>query len=318
MKVVWISHHCHNLNNATLRFNVLPHQKFLEAQGVESLIVQDVIAAMIHQPDVVICMDMNDVELLVKYKESMPRLSVIGFQSDGPTTTAQGFELIDTIVVDSEFLLTRVPAKYLPKTIYIPDTIEFPRNQFRSHTKPNHPLKLVWIGAGGNYFFAKPVIDFLREKGWSVTTVSDLDGQDNIPWTVDGYASALSNFDVGIVPYPPALKVDDTKSFDNFRYKDNNRIVTMQAVGVPIVASPLPSFLTYVEHNRTGLIANHLDDWQHCLEYLQDSGSAYNRMAVNGWEQAWSYADPDVTSRAWHRIIVNAYYTCSRPQLRSN
>ena len=307
MKIVWVHAHHKNLNNATFRFNVAPtHNRLLEL-GHESILVTDVEEAIRIHPDIIVCMSANDANTIAKVPTLIHGTKTIVFQSDGPICSYEAYEAVDAIVLDSTYLETRVPPQFYGKTTYIPDSIEFSRSRFSPKKRSSGKLKLVWIGAGGNFFFAVDVISMLATRQFDITLISDLPHNDKnalpilkgnlhpevkvVEWNKDTYADELNKCDVGIAPYPENLIVPDTMSFNNFYYKDNNRLVTMQAVGLPVICSPLPSYLAYIEHCRTGLIANSMTDWIHCVNLLDTNAEAYNNIASEGHFKAWMYAD---------------------------
>jgi len=60
--------------------------------------------------------------------------------------------------------------------------------------------------------------------------------------------------DVGIIPWPevgPAQKV-----------KSINRLVTFMAFGIPVIASPIPSYLEIVKNGENGYMAETSEEWR--------------------------------------------------------
>lgn len=232
-----------------------------------------------------------------------PYVGLIVFQSDGPVCPPAAASLVDAVVVDSTFLRTRVPLKFNDKVHYIPDALEFPWRTYQAHEHPKKPLRLVWMGAGGNYFFAEPIVTGLRKAGWDVGVVCEDPVVATDIWTIEGHGDVLNRYDVGITPYPENLAQADTKSFVNFWYKDNNRVATMQAAGLPVIASPLPSFLQYINHGQDGLIANSLEDWVNCLIALQEDPVLYTQLAQAGYLKAYETAESSKVGQRWFDLI---------------
>jgi|SRR5665213_694962 len=309
MRIIWIHAHCKKVFSATARFNVLPNHAYLLERGFESVLVTSVEEAipLIKDNDVVICMSPDDADKLVGQKID----KLIVFQSDGPIASTGVLNRAQAIVVDSTFLTTRIPPRYRGKVHYIPDALELDKSKFIPHKYPvknKEDWRLVWIGSSGNYFFAEPVINALRSAGWTVDCIGDNPSTANVVWDVNTYADEINKRDIGIVPYPVNLRVENTNTFDNFWYKDNNRVVTLQACGIPVVCSALPSFLQYVEHLCTGVIANRIEDWVNVVEDISAEPFLYNNLASEGYKQAWRYADLKVTTRMWMRLIQGVFH----------
>lgn len=301
MRVVFIHPHANNLKVASVRVNALIPANTITNKGeAEAFVVSSFREALNFQPDVAVCFAEKDAREVFRFRNNNPLLGVVVFQSDGPEML-DAWRNADAIVTDSVLLLTKIPSVYRKKTFSINDALEV--NVSPPKTHPGRELKLGWVGAGGNYFFAEEVVVFLKRLGWSVTVVSDDVRVADVEWSVEASERALSACDVGLVPYPPNLSVPDTKTFTEFLYKDNCRSILFQALGLPVICSPHPAILQYIEHNKTGLIANRLSDWINCLNSLQLDHELYNSVAVEGNKQAWSLSHPDVVAEEWLRVI---------------
>lgn len=52
--------------------------------------------------------------------------------------------------------------------------------------------------------------------------------------------------------------------------KSENRLTMKMALGLPVVASPVPAYLDIVEQGVNGFIATTPADWHRCLAELRD------------------------------------------------
>ena len=296
--------HAKNKNLPSVRVNCMLPAQYLSLKGHETSVVETVYELEAKNPDIAVVMSAYQTEDVLSLKRKLPYLKVVLFQSDGPVTTDECMDAVNAIVTDSEPLLETIPARCLYKTVSIPDTLEVKRGR-PPHTRLNRPLKLVWVGTGGNYFFAGDVIRSLRTVGWWVETICDGINA-TVPWDLYTVDTNISVCDVGIVPYPEDLVIDDTRTYNRFRYKDNSRMVLLQALGLPVVVSPLPAHLLYAKHNETALFANSAKQWLDCVQYLQGNPNCYNAIAEDGYKQAWEYAAPEVTGAQWEAVMVRA------------
>lgn len=260
------------------------------------------------EPDVLVGVATDKAMKALALRPDNDRTAIVAFQSDGPCLSFDDFQKADGIVTDSALLLSRVPAWHLEKTMYIPDTLEpelvFPTLP-RRH--PGQKLKCVWVGAGGNYFFAEKVVEEMRRNRWLVDVVTDTVGIATTPWSRPNQLASMNAADVGLVPYPENLRLDDARSFDNWLYKDNSRVALLQAMGLPVIASIHPAHVGYLQHGDTGLLANSIEDWVCCMNGLQSDAALYERLSEQGIEQAWRTASVGRTSAQWLEAITTAH-----------
>ena len=303
MKIVWLHPHVANRNVASARVNAVLPAQYLSLKGHDASVVATLAEVEANQPDIVVAMSADQTQAVLNLRSKFPDLKVITFQSDGPVTSDTCLDLVNAIVLDGEYLAAIIPSRFLYKAVAIPDVLEVKRREPRKH--PQQRLNLVYVGAGGNYFFAEFVINELRGAGWSVKTISD-SSQATVPWNLDTVEDEILTCDVGVIPDPENLIVPDAKTYTNFRYKDNDRLVYLQGLGLPVVAAPMPSYLMYGKHNETCLFANDISQWMDRIQYLQDNPSCYNAIAEDGFNQAWGYAAPEVVGLQWEAAMVKA------------
>lgn len=304
MRVVFIHPHRDKVDVGSYRLQTLQPYLFLLKNSVDVHIVQNIDEAAALQPDILICMQILDIPKAVMLRDVTPKLKLVAFQSDGPTIEANHFDKVDAIVVDCILLWHRIPCKYRTRVVHLPTPLEIEMSRFNPHQHPGRALKLGYVGAAGNLFFAEPIIDALVSKGCDVTIISD-HSKATVPWNVLSYASELNKCDVGIVPYPENLQVSDDRNFSGFFYKDPSRPTLLQAIGLPIIVSPLPSYLHYVRPGQTGFIANSLSEWVDTIQFLQDVPEAYEGNAIMGYQQSWQYCAPDIVGQRWLQLLVD-------------
>jgi len=124
------------------------------------------------------------------------------------------------------------------------------------HSKP----KAVFMGGGGNGFLAKDVLKPVIDKaGYDLVMITEWDDAD-IKWDIDTWPDDFCNCDVAICPQ----RVDQQPA------KSNVKVTTAMGLGMPVVASPLPSYLEIIEHGKNGYVCNDLEDWYKALVELRD------------------------------------------------
>jgi glycosyltransferase involved in cell wall biosynthesis len=86
-------------------------------------------------------------------------------------------------------------------------------------------------------------------------------------WT-EAYAyEALLRADIGVIAVDT---YDNRRQPPLWMRKSENRLTLKMALGLPVVASPVPAYLDVIEPGVTGFIARDPDDWRRCLEALRD------------------------------------------------
>lgn len=302
MKIVWVHPHLNNRNVGSYRLQTLQPHLYIQSKGYDSQIVDNIETACKMNPDVVVCMQINDALPATTYKTNVnSNMKVIAFQSDGPTTTRDVFDKCSWIVTDSETLLIRVPFRYLLKTSHIRTPLEFDKTMFTPHKHPGRNLKIVCVAAQGNLHFAEPILSQLRPR-FDISILTDRADAD-VLWNVDTYAQDLNKFDVGIVPYPTNLIVEDSKSFTGYFYKDPSRPSLLASVGLPVVMSLLPSYVKAYSHLSDCFLANTVEEWIDALSTLQDRPSTYDRLAKDGFEIVWARHSREETGQEWVGIF---------------
>ena len=84
-----------------------------------------------------------------------------------------------------------------------------------------------------------------------------------VPWREETVVDEILECDAGIIPWPWISKAK--------RIKSANRLVLFMSLGIPVIASPVPSYLPIVRHGENGFIARAPAEWLECTELLRDN-----------------------------------------------
>jgi hypothetical protein len=90
-----------------------------------------------------------------------------------------------------------------------------------------------------------------------------------VPWGPDTVYREMSEASIGVIPVetPPAMG-DSTPP--GWQTKSENRLTMKMSIGLPVVATPIPSYERVIEHGVNGFFARSPRDWAECLEALRD------------------------------------------------
>ena len=92
-------------------------------------------------------------------------------------------------------------------------------------------------------------------------------------WDAEGVYRHLLAADVGIIPVETTQDDDDgspSMQVPAWKVKSENRLTLKMALGLPIVATPIPAYLPIVEQGVNGFLARTRDEWLDCLQQLRD------------------------------------------------
>lgn len=135
----------------------------------------------------------------------------------------------------------------------------------------------------GRYPPARHRLQRLRETRWALARQGPQEQRQylgfllnrrirRIAWDPSGVYDYLTDADIGIIPIDPGNEpgVDDPAA--TWRVKSENRLTLKMAVGLPVVATPIPAYEQVIDQGVNGFLARTPADWQQCLSALRDPG----------------------------------------------
>jgi glycosyltransferase involved in cell wall biosynthesis len=92
----------------------------------------------------------------------------------------------------------------------------------------------------------------------------------HIPWDAETVYTCLLACDIGIIPIEAADNYPEQTPPPGWKLKSENRLTLLMAMGLPVVATPIPSYEAVIRHGQNGFFALSRGDWLSCLRRLQD------------------------------------------------
>src|SRR5439155_555018 len=80
----------------------------------------------------------------------------------------------------------------------------------------------------------------------------------------------LVTFDLAIIPWDMRRWAINDPPLELIRSKSANRLTQLMATGLPVIASPVPSYIPIIEQGVNGFIASNRQEWERCFELLRD------------------------------------------------
>lgn len=91
-----------------------------------------------------------------------------------------------------------------------------------------------------------------------------------VEWSIDAVSRELAAADVGIIPVDMRHDALAGQDVSWWQVKSENRLTLKMAVGLPVIASPVPSYADVIEQGKNGFIATTRAEWIEYLDALRD------------------------------------------------
>ncbi len=209
----------------------------------------------------------------------------------------------DATIVVTDYLKSLYPKEQQHKVSVVHDGVERPglhKTDWGTHTGSSaKPLNAVLVTSAaldrlpllgrppswlkvtivGRYSPSGASVRRWRENQWAMAAKSGLaerwrflrflaDGRIACEaWGADSVYQAMQRADIGIIP----IEVDPVRDpTGEWKVKSENRLTLKMAMGLPVVATPIPSYEPVVEQGINGFLARNTDEWLRHLSALRD------------------------------------------------
>jgi glycosyltransferase involved in cell wall biosynthesis len=130
---------------------------------------------------------------------------------------------------------------------------------------------------------------------------------DYVPWNEKTVVEEILDSDVGIIPWPDIGRAE--------RLKSSNRLVMFMSLGIPVIASPVPSYLPILRHGENGFIATEADQWLKFIEQLRDDPGLRRRLGASARDSVHLTFSKQRQAKMYEDIFSNLLETGSeRPK----
>ena len=135
----------------------------------------------------------------------------------------------------------------------------------------------------GNYAYMAKGVSHAKELWWTLGSSAVLGDKiaaahwyfrrrfRKVHWRLESVYSELLSADVGIIPVEPEGAPVPGLRVPWWMVSSENRLTLMMAIGLPVIASPVPAYLPVIENGRNGFIAKDKREWKKCLQELRDT-----------------------------------------------
>jgi glycosyltransferase involved in cell wall biosynthesis len=91
-----------------------------------------------------------------------------------------------------------------------------------------------------------------------------------VAWDLNTVYERMLDADVGIIPIDMRDEPLPGQVVSSWQVRSENRLTMKMALGLPVVASPVPSYLPVIEQGKNGFIAVTRTEWVACLKELRN------------------------------------------------
>lgn len=293
-----------DLNNPSIRlrrYNV--HEK-LNQMGVDSTLITDYYGKSVYEirnqvgdADLVVITQFSkeDYEIMKYLKSQGKKLAydhneaLFGYPMEG-----ECFKEADVVVCCSTMLAQMTKNLGFNSVAVIKDAyednFEIPAPVYSDrYDKP----KAVYMGMGGNSFLAnewlRPVVE---EAGYDLVVITEWDNA-TVKWNPKTWPKDLCECDV--VLCPQRVDVQPAKS--------NVKATTAMSLGLPVIGSPIQSYIEIIDHGKNGYLARDLKEWKEALEELKDPKTR-ERVGKAAKESVSSYSI-EAIAKDWKQLCID-------------
>lgn len=91
-----------------------------------------------------------------------------------------------------------------------------------------------------------------------------------VPWEPDGVYREMIQSDIALIPIEVSTAESGAGAPPAWKLKSENRLTMKMSIGLPVIATPIPSYEPLIEHGINGFFACSPRDWETCLTALRD------------------------------------------------
>jgi glycosyltransferase involved in cell wall biosynthesis len=223
---------------------------------------KDSFESLVALGDIVILQKIKDISTLsiIEYFKSLG-LKVIFIDCDLPVAMEIG-KSVDLVICASKRLQAKY-IEYVVHTAYIEDAPEY-YSTYRKK-EDSKKLKCLWFGYAATsqwdeVLALKEILKDSRLANWELMTISNHPDA-TLPWQPDSLKIISKEADLVALPVFNLSEASMVKSA--------NRLLQSMALSVPVICSPVPSYLDVAATSKGTIVCNTKEEWTDALIALQ-------------------------------------------------
>jgi len=188
------------------------------------------------------------------------------------------YTAVDHVISGSPYVQSKLKESYgIQNSHYIDDALETLEYPIKKTSSKSKSLNIGWFGNYSKLKYAKDLIKSLKLKNSKFLTVSNapckftrleaditMGAATDKKWDPDILLKYLLK-EIDVIVLPIDLKPELT---DHNFAKTANRLTLAMSLGIPVVASPIPSYELIVINGVNGFLARNKSEWKRFIESL--------------------------------------------------
>ena len=204
---------------------------------------------------------------------------------------------VDALVVTSDYLKRHYNSKYGVDAILIEDAVEVSDELVKEDYGDKGKIRLIWVGHKDNWETIEVIynaLEILKDDYFCLKRISN-HPQADVQWKLETVFQEILQGDIGIIP-----------CFNNewAKSKSNNRLTMFMALGLPVIASDIPSYRDIIKPCSNGFLAKSIDDWTKYLQVLRDEHTR-KKIGMKARKDVWEKYNIDVIGDKWISLVEN-------------
>lgn len=147
--------------------------------------------------------------------------------------------------------------------------------------------KWLTISIIGRYYPNEQITNRLKASYWHLANLDNIEKRNEhfrfllnsrircLPWHPTNVYQMMRQADIGIIPINTEPKYESTNTPAPYLVKSENRLTMKMSIGLPVIATPIPSYLPVIEQGENGFFARSETEWLETLELLRDPNTRY-------------------------------------------
>lgn len=202
---------------------------------------------------------------------------------------------VDQVIVTSDFLARFIHDEYGIEPVVIDDAIEVPHGACVVPTNNRHP-RAIWVGSRDNWGTIERLQVLIDRSGLGnaveVFTVSDHPDA-LVPWSKERALAECLRADFAILP---------TEDSQWAMAKSTNRLSMFLALGLPVLAQPIPSYLDLAVQTGGVVFASSDEEWIDGLHEMCDP-TYRSRVIGNAAKKVRDLLDMSIIGERWMNAL---------------
>lgn len=223
----------------------------------------------------------------------------------------------DILTCASSFITARAEANGF-KALYLPDSIDLRHFSLSKKYSDYETAKLnaIWSGTSVKAHENIEIISVLKQLNIPFTAVTD--NPDNIPhyakyvpWTYETFPTSIIGGSLCVAP----RRMDNTYDLGHSIYK----IGVFMAEGVPVLASPIPSYEELLSSGEGGLLCEKLEDWQRALEMILKKPNYLKNWSLQAKQRIQKYSSFNVAQsyrKLFEELLIKKVHKFQKNKLK--